>query len=162
MPPVIRPAPTMSTSSVTFTPLPFGRLPSGSGPGRLGDDGGAGGPALGPEDLELALLPLAHHAGGGHVLALGKPDGAGDGLELGRIQHGLDVRAVEAHLGHALLENLQRGVGEGAGPAVGLLLMLLHVSIVVLPGARELDLLVPPSDAHDALGALEALPVERE
>src|SRR3989304_5030254 len=158
MPPVIRPAPTMSTSSVSFTPPPFARQPSGSGPGRLGDDGSAGGPGLGPEDLELALLPLAHHAGRGNVLALGKPDGAGDGLELGRIQHGLDLRAVEAHLGHALLENLQRGVGEGAGPAVGLLLMLLHVGRVVLPRPRELHLRVPPSDAHDAPGALEALP----
>src|SRR3989304_1197794 len=158
MPPPTGPVPTMSTSSVSFTPLPFGRLPSGSGPGRLGDDGGAGGPALGPEDLELALLPLPHHAGGGDVLALGELDGAGDGLELGRIQHGLDLRAVEAHLGHALLENLQRGIGEGAGPAVGLLLRLLHVGIVVLPRPRELHLRVPPSDAHDAPGALEALP----
>src|SRR3990170_7525476 len=101
MPPVIRPAPTMSTSSVSFTVAPHpalsppgrggggGCLPAdGSRPGGLGDDGGAGGPGLGPEDLELALLPLPHHAGRGNVLALGKPDGAGDGPELGRIQHG--------------------------------------------------------------------------
>src|SRR3990167_1853746 len=156
------PAPTTSTSSVSFTPPTLARDPRGSGPGRLGDDGGAGGPALGPEDLELALLPLAHHAGGGDVLALGELDGAGDGLELRRIQHGLDLRAVEADLADALLEDLQRRVGEGAGPAVGLFLVLLHVGIVVLPGARELDLRVPACDAHDALGALEALPVERE
>src|SRR3989304_5905606 len=112
------PAPTTSTSSVSFTPLTLARDPRGSGPGRLGDDGGAGGPGPGPHDLELPLLPLPHHAGGGDVLSPGELDGAGDGLELRRVQHGLDLRAVEAYLADALLEDLERGVGEGAGPAV--------------------------------------------
>src|SRR5713101_1233944 len=135
---------------------------SWSRPRGLRYDDGRGGQRLGPDDLELSLLPLAHHAGRGDVDALGELDGARHGLELGRVQHLLYLLPVEPHLAHATLEDLQRAVGEGARPPVGLLLVLLHMCLVVLAGARMLHLRIPARDPRYALGALEAVAVEGE
>ena len=88
--------------------------------------------------------------------------GPGHRLELGGVEHGLDLRPIQADLAHAALQDLQRRVREGARPAVRLLLVLLHVGVEVLLGPRELHLGVPARDAHHALRALEAVAVERE
>src|SRR5262245_49129128 len=158
MPPVTSPPTSTSATSASFTGSRRRPGPP-SAPGRLRRDGGAGGDGLRPDQLELALLPLADHARRRDVFALGELDRAGDRLELGGVEHRLDLRAVEADLGHAPLEDLERRVGERARPPVGLLLVLLDVRVVVLARAGELHLGVPARDPHHALRALEAVAV---
>src|SRR5262245_23560893 len=128
MPPTMRPLTTTSPRRTSFTPRAELVAPR-SGPAGLGHDDAARGRGLRPHQLELTPHPLADQPRVGLVLALYELDRAGHRLELGRVEHGLDLRAVQADLPHAALEDLQRRVCERAGPAVGLLLVLLHVGV---------------------------------
>src|SRR5262245_33520320 len=93
MPPVMRPATVRSS-----------HRPIELFPGRLREERGSRGPVLGPDDLELALLPLAHDPGRSDVLAVPEADLADDRVEL-RARDVLAERlAVEPDLLHRLLE----------------------------------------------------------
>src|SRR5688572_18702018 len=78
-------------------------------PGRLREERRRGGPVLRPHDLELALLPLAHDPRSGDVLAVFELDLANDGVELGAGDVLAQRLAVEPHLLHRRLEDLQPG-----------------------------------------------------
>ena len=69
---------------------------------------------------------------------------------------------VEADLADALFQDLERRPGERASPAIGLLLIFLHVRFEVFLRARRLELRVPARGAHDTFGALEAVTEDRE
>src|ERR1044071_5542523 len=127
MPHVIRPATARSANSDAVTARAL--------PGLLREHGGRGRVVLGPDHLELAVLPLADGAWRGDVLAALEADGADDGLELGGgdvIAQGL---AVQADLLDRLLHDLQARPAVTAGPAIRLLAELLHVGVEVRLGA---------------------------
>src|SRR5262245_49138072 len=127
--------------------------PSESSKSRLGEERGRGGPIGRPDDLELTLLPLAHDAGRGDVLAVLEADLADDGVELGARDVLAQGLAVEPDLLHRLLEDLQPRPRMRAGPAVGLLLELRDVGVEVgLGGGAGLG--VPGADAGHALDRL--------
>src|SRR5690554_162365 len=125
-PPNSKPLTAISSSRLMPVPLP---------PVRLGNDGIRGRVVPRPYHFVLAVLPLAHHAGGGPVDSVDEPDGPDHRLELVGVVVFLDPLPVEAHFGHRLLQDLQAGVGRGAGPAVRFLPAVGHVGFEVLPGS---------------------------
>src|SRR5436190_198022 len=116
MPPVIKPPASSSAHPLSDTLRPR-RL-------RLERRGGA---VLGPDHLELAVLPLRDRARDRGVLAAVETNRPEDGLELALGDVVAQRLAVEPDLGHRLLQDLQPGPGVAAGPAVGLLAELLAV-----------------------------------
>src|SRR5262245_39936365 len=90
-------------------------------PGRLGHDGLARAFAIAwSHRTELAFLPLAHVP---EVLVQLRVElhRADDGVEAALLQLGGHGRAVDlAHAFDRLLEGLQAGIGDRAGPAVRL------------------------------------------
>src|SRR5688572_3500809 len=121
MPPVMRPPASSSAQEVRDTRSSCS-LPSGLGGDQLGR-----GAIERPHHLEVVALPLAHCAGDGSVLAVIEADRAEDGLELVPGDHFAQLLAVQLGLRHGLLDDLQPGPAMAAGPALALLLVLLHM-----------------------------------
>src|SRR5215475_5874314 len=83
-----------------------------------------------PHHLEVAADPLADGAGELDLRAL-EAQRAEDRGVLARGDVVADRLAVDADLLDGRLEDLQSGPAVGAGPAIGLLLELLHVGVEV-------------------------------
>src|SRR4029450_1646140 len=83
-----------------------------------------------PHHLEVTADPLAHGAGEQHLRAL-EAEGAEDRGVLVGGDVIADRLAVDADLLDGRLEDLQAGPAVGAGPAIRLLLELLHVRVEV-------------------------------
>src|SRR5688572_25718837 len=114
-PPVMRPEASSSSQAPKDMRVPWVLLPGGLRRVQRG-----GGDRLRPHHLELAVLPLAHAAGRGHVLAALEADRPEDGLVLGLRDVVAQRLAVQTHLGDAGLDDLQRRPAGARGPAVGL------------------------------------------
>src|SRR5262245_750864 len=134
MPPVINPA------TVRSSHRPIELLP-----GRLGEECRGRRPVLRPDDLELALLPLAHDPRRRDVLAVLEADLADDRVELGARDVLAERLPVEPDLLHRLLEDRKARPCVGARPAIGLLLELGHVRVEVRLG-RPAALRVPRAE----------------